>query len=331
MKVLFIGGSGNISTACSGLVAERGIDLVHFNRGLRKVALPKGVRSIRGDVNDRQAMAQALAGETFDAVVNWIVFDQDQAAADLEMFAGKVKQYVFISTATVYQKPPQHYLVTEATPLANPFWDYSQRKIAVERMLVEAHHRLGFPVTIVRPSFTYGDTWIPAGFGIDFTPVHRMRKGLPLVVQGDGTSLWVMTHASDFAKGLVGLLGRTDAVGESFHITSDEVVTWNQVYETIGAVLGLVPRLVHIPSDFIAQTNPAIGAGLLGDKAHSIVFDNSKIKRFVPGFRCTVSLAEGLRQTIAWLDAHPEEQRLDSNAAVEQILAAWDRTYPRSR
>ncbi len=331
MKVLFIGGSGNISTACSRLAVERGIDLVHFNRGLRKVALPKGVRSIRGDVNDRQAMAQALAGETFDAVVNWIVVDQDQAAADLEMFAGKVKQYVFISTATVYQKPPQHYLVTEATPLANPFWEYSQRKIAVERMLVEAHHRLGFPVTIVRPSFTYGDTWIPTGFGVDFTPVHRMRKGLPLVVQGDGTSLWVMTHASDFAKGLVGLLGRTDAVGESFHITSDEVVTWNQVYETIGTVLGLVPRLVHIPSDFIAQVNPAIGAGLLGDKAHSIVFDNSKIKRFVPEFRCTVPLAEGLRRTIAWLDAHPEEQRLDSNAAIEQILAAWDRCYPRSR
>jgi nucleoside-diphosphate-sugar epimerase len=311
------------------LAVERGIELVHFNRGFRKIALPEGVRSIRGDIGDRRAMAQALAGETFDAVVNWIVFDQEQAAADLEMFAGKVKQYVFISTATVYQKPPQHYLVTEATPLANPFWEYSQKKIAVERVLVEAHHRLGFPVTIVRPSFTYGDTWIPTGFGIDFTPVHRMRQGLPLVVQGDGTSLWVMTHASDFAKGLVGLLGRADAVGESFHITSDEVLTWNQVYETMGAVIGVTPKLVHIPSDFIAQVNPAIGAGLLGDKAHSVVFDNSKIKRFVPEFRCTVPLAEGLRRTIAWLDAHPEEQRLESNAAIEQILAAWERRNPR--
>jgi nucleoside-diphosphate-sugar epimerase len=302
---------------------ERGIDLAHFNRGLRQSDLPKGVRSIVGDVNDRPAMARALAGETFDAVVNWIVFDQTQAAADLEMFGGTVKQYIFISTATVYQKPPQHYLVTEATPLENPFWEYSQKKIAVERFLVEAHHRHRFPVTIVRPSFTYGDTWIPTAFGIDFTPVHRMRQGLPLVVQGDGTSLWVMTHASDFAKGLVGLLGRPDTVGEAFHITSDEVVTWNQVYETIGAVLGVTPKLVHIPTDFIAEVNPAIGAGLWGDKAHSVVFDNAKIKRFVPEFRCTVPLAEGLRRTIAYLDAHPAEQRLDSNAAIEQILAAW--------
>lgn len=331
MKVLFVGGSGNISTACSRLASERGIELVLFNRGLRKADLPPGVRTIRGDVGDRRSMTQALAGENFDVVVNWIVFDQAQAAADIEMFAGKVKQYVFISTATVYQKPPRHYLVTEVTPLGNPFWEYSQKKIAVERLLVEAHHRHGFPVTIVRPSFTYGDTWIPTGFGIDFTPVHRMRQGLPLVVQGDGTSLWVMTHASDFAKGLVGLLGRPDAVSESFHITSDEVVTWNQIYETLGALLGVEPKLVHIPSDFIAQVNPAIGAGLLGDKAHSIVFDNSKIKRFVPDFRCTVPLAEGLRRTIAWLDAHPEEQRLDSNAAVEQILAAWGGRYPRAR
>jgi nucleoside-diphosphate-sugar epimerase len=303
---------------------EQGIDLVHFNRGLRNPDLPKGVRSIVGDVNDRRAMAQALAKETFDAVVNWIVFDQAQAAADVEMFAGKVKQYIFISTATVYQKPPQHYLVTEATPLENPFWEYSQKKIAAERLLVQAHHQRGFPVTIVRPSFTYGDTWVPTGFGIDFTPVHRMRQGLPLVVQGDGTSLWVMTHASDFAKGLVGLLGLPDAVSESFHITSDEVVTWNQVYETIGAAIGVTPKLVHIPTDFIAQVNPAIGAGLLGDKAHSVVFDNTKIKRFVPEFRCTVPLAEGLRRTIAYLDAHPAEQRLDSNAAIEQILAAWN-------
>jgi len=325
MKVLFIGGSGNISTPCSRLAVERGFELVHFNRGKRKVDLPRSIRTIHGDMSDRRAMAQALAGETFDAVVNWIVFDQAEAAADIEMFAGRVKQYVFISTATVYQKPPQHYVVTESTPLENPFWEYSQKKIAIEHMLVAAHRRHGFPVTIVRPSFTYGDTWIPTGFGVDFTPVYRMRNGLPLVVHGDGTSLWVMTHASDFAKGLIGLLGRSDAVGESFHITSDEVVTWNQVYEILGAVVGVAPKLVHIPSDFIAQVNPVIGAGLLGDKAHSFVFDNSKIKRFVPDFRCTVPLAEGLRRSVAWLDAHPEEQRLDSNVIIEDILKAWDR------
>jgi nucleoside-diphosphate-sugar epimerase len=304
MKVLFIGGSGNISTACSRLATERRIELVHFNRGLRRVELPPGVRTIHGDSNDRRAMAQALAAEDFDVVVNWIVFDQAQAAADVEMFAGKVKQYVFISTATVYQKPPRHYIVTEATPLANPFWEYSQKKIATEQFLMQEHQRHGFPVTIVRPSFTYGDTWIPTAFGIDFT--------------------WVMTHASDFAKGLLGLCGRRDAVGEAFHITSDEVMTWNQVYECIAATVGAQPRLVHIPSDFIAKVDPAIGAGLWGDKAHSLVFDNSKIKRFVPEFRCTVPFAEGIRRALAWLDAHPAEQRLDSNAAVEKILAAWD-------
>ncbi len=193
---------------------------------------------------------------------------------------------------------------------------------------MEAHQRHGFPVTIVRPSFTYGDTWIPTAFGIDFTSVHRMRRGLPLPVHGDGTSLWVMTHASDFAKGLLGLCGRRDALGEAFHITSDEVLTWNQVYECIAAAAGAQPRLIHIPSDFIAKVDPAIGAGLLGDKAHSLVFDNSKIKRFVPEFRCTVPLAEGMRRTVAWLDAHPAEQRLDSNAAVEKILAAWAQLRP---
>jgi nucleoside-diphosphate-sugar epimerase len=327
MKVLFIGGSGNISTACSRLAAERGMDLVHFNRGRRRVELPPSVRTIHGDIGDRGAMAQTLASEAFDVVVNWIVFDPAQAAADVEMFAGKVKQYVFISTATVYQKPPRHYVVTEETPLANPFWEYSQKKLATEQFLTEAHRRHGFPVTIVRPSFTYGDTWIPTAFGIDFTSVHRMRKGLPLPLHGDGTSLWVMTHASDFAKGLLGLCGRRDAVGEAFHITSDEVLTWNQVYECIAAAAGAQPRLVHIPSDFIAKVDPAIGAGLLGDKAHSLVFDNSKIKRFVPGFNCTVPLAVGIRRAVAWLDAHPEEQRLDGNAAVEKILSAWSSAH----
>jgi nucleoside-diphosphate-sugar epimerase len=326
-KVLFIGGSGNISTACSRLAVDRDIELVHFNRGQRRVELPARMRTIHGDVNDRRAMAQTLASEAFDVVVNWIVFDPAQAAADVEMFAGKIQHYVFISTATVYQKPPRHYVVTEETPLENPFWEYSQKKIAAEQYLMDQHRRNGFPVTIVRPSFTYGDTWIPTAFGIDFTSVHRMRKGLPLPLHGDGTSLWVMTHASDFARGLIGLLGRRDAVGEAFHITSDEVMSWNQVYECIAAAAGAQAKLVHIPSDFIAQVDPAIGAGLHGDKAHSLVFDNSKIKRFVPEFRCTVSLAEGLRRTIAWLDAHPEEQRLDSNPIVEKILAAWNASH----
>jgi len=325
MRVLFIGGSGNISTACSRLAAQRGFDLVHFNRGQRRVELPAGVRTVRGDVDDRRAMALALAGQAFDVVVDWIAFDPAQAAADVEMFAGQVKQYVFISTATVYQKPPRHYVVTEDTPLGNPFWEYSQKKIAAEQLLLEAHRRHGFPLTIVRPSFTYGDTWIPTALGVDFTPVHRVRQGLPLVVHGDGTSLWVMTHASDFAKGLVGLLGRADAIGEAFHITSDEVLTWNQIYQCIAEGAGAPAKMVHVPSEFVASVNPALGAGLLGDKAHSLVFDNAKIKHLVPEFRCTVPFAQGVRQSIAWLDAHPEEQVLERNAALEQILGAWYR------
>jgi nucleoside-diphosphate-sugar epimerase len=218
-------------------------------------------------------------------------------------------------------------VVTEDTPLANPFWEYAQKKIAAEQLLLAAHRQRGFPLTIVRPSFTY-DAWVPTALGVDFTPVHRVRHGLPLIVHGDGTALWVMTHASDFAKGLVGLLGRPDAVGEAFHITSDEVLTWNQIYQHIAEAAGATPHLVHIPSDFIAQVNPAVGAGLHGDKAHSLVFDNAKIKRFVPEFHCSVPFAEGIRRTVAWLDAHPEAQIIERNAVVEEILAAWRTRRP---
>ncbi len=322
MKVLFIGGSGNISTDCSRLAVEQGIELWHFNRGTRAVDIP-GVRRVRGDVADRAGLARLLDGHAFDVVVNWIVFNADQAAADVEMFANRTGQYILISTATVYEKPPRHYLVTEDTPLGNPFWEYAQKKIGAEELLRQAHRERGFPVTIVRPSFTYGDTWVPTACGVDFTPILRLRRGLPLVVHGDGTALWVMTHASDFAKGLVGLLGRTEAVGEAFHITSDEVLTWNQIYEAIAAAAEAPAKLVHVPTDFIASVDPRIGAGLYGDKAHSLVFDNSKIKRFVPGFRCTVPFAEGIRRTVAWLDAHPEAQSLDASAALDRILGAW--------
>jgi nucleoside-diphosphate-sugar epimerase len=322
MKVLFIGGSGNISADCSRLAVERGIELWHFNRGLRGIDVP-GVQCLLGDMNDREAMARLIDGHSFDVVVNWIVFDAIQAAADVEMFAGRTGQYIFISTATVYEKPPRHYLVTEDTPLGNPFWEYSQKKIAAEELLRQAQRERGFPVTVVRPSFTYGDTWVPTACGVDYTPVLRLRRGLPLVVHGDGTSLWTMTHATDFAKGLVGLLGRTDAIGEAFHITSDEVLTWNQIYQAIADAADAPAKLVHVPSDFIASVDPRIGAVLYGDKAHSLVFDNSKIKRFVPNFHCTVPFAEGIRHTVAWLDAHPEFQRLDANPALDRILAAW--------
>jgi nucleoside-diphosphate-sugar epimerase len=323
MKVLFVGGSGNISTACARLAVERGIELHVFNRGLRRVNLPESVVRIAGDCSDAPGMKRALAGHRFDAVVNFVVYDTGQAERDIELFAGRTKQYVFISSATVYQKPPRHYLITEETPLGNPFWDYAQKKIAAEGVLMQAFRERGFPVTIVRPSFTYGDEWIPTSMSIDYTPVARLRRGLPLVVHGDGTSLWVMTHASDFAQGLIGLLGCEGAIGQAVHITSDEVLTWNQVYETIARIVGVEPGLVHIPSDFIARVNPQVGCGLLGDKAHSAVFDNSKIKRLVPGFRCSVLFAQGIARTIAYLDTHPDKQSTARNAAIEEILQAW--------
>lgn len=323
MKVLFIGGSGNISTVCSHLAAEKGIELYVFNRGRRKTDLPRSVHQITGDFGNPIEMRKELAGRSFDVVVNFIVFGPAHASQDIEMFSGHVKQYVFISTATVYQKPPQHYVITEDTPLGNPFWEYAQKKIAVENMLMKAYRELGFPVTIVRPSFTYGDECIPTPVSIDYTPAARLKKGLPLIVHGDGTSLWVMTHASDFAKGLVGLLGHEGAIGEGVHITSDEVLTWNQVHELIAKALGVVPKLVHIPSEFIARINPRIGAGLLGDKAHSMVFDNSKIKRLVPDFSCAVSFEQGIARTIAYLEAHPEAQKTDADAATEEILRVW--------
>lgn len=323
MKVLFIGGSGNISTSCARLAVERGIELYVFNRGRRSVNLPESVHRIFGDCSDAVGLKRALAGHRFDAVVNFVVYDTDRAERDIETFAGQTNQYVFISSATVYQKPPRHYIITEETPLGNPFWEYAQKKIAVEDVLMKAFRERGFPATIVRPSFTYGDEWIPTSMSIDYTPVARLRRGLPLVVHGDGTSLWVMTHACDFAKGLVGLLGCQGAIGEAVHITSDEVLTWNQVYETIARVVGVEPDLVHIPSKFIARINQRIGGGLLGDKAHSTVFDNSKIKRLVPGFRCSVPFEQGVASTIAFLDAHPEKQQTDGNAAIEEILQVW--------
>jgi nucleoside-diphosphate-sugar epimerase len=303
------------------------MELIVLNRGQRDTGLPRAVRRIQADYSDSAGVRAALAGSSFDAVVNFIAYEPHQAEQDVGLFTGRTKQYVFISSATVYQKPPRHYIVTEQTPLGNPYWDYAQKKIAIEQILMAACRGHGFPVTIVRPSFTYGDEWIPTSMSVDYTPIPRLRKGLPLVVHGDGTALWVMTHARDFAKGLIGLLGLDIAIGEAVHITSDEVLAWNQIYEAIAAAAGAAPRLVHIPSEFIARVNPHIGSGLLGDKAHSTVFDNTKIKRLVPGFQCTIPFVQGMRESIEHLDAHREKQRTERDQAIEEILAMWGRSF----
>jgi nucleoside-diphosphate-sugar epimerase len=329
MKVLFIGGTGIISTACTALAAERGMDVTLLVRGQHHAALPAGVKTLVADVND-PALPQKLANERFDAVVDWIAFTPADIERDLRLFRDRARQLVFISSASAYQKPQNHYLITESTPLANPHWDYSRNKIACEERLMEAYRDEGFPVTIVRPSLTYGETQIPLvlnSWAKPYTAVDRMLRGKKLVVPGDGSSLWVITHNTDFAKGLVGLLGCPEAIGQAFHITSDEVLNWDQFFRIVGAAAGVEPQLVHIPSDFIAACLPDKEGTLLGDKSVSVVFDNSKIKRFVPGYRATTSFAEGMRRTLAWFQADRARQGIDQelNLALDHLIAAYEK------
>ncbi len=309
MKVLFIGGTGNISTPLSRLAIEKGVELYHLNRGNRP-AIP-GVKTIVADINNLTEVTKELQHHKWDVVVNWIAYTAEDIRRDAELFRNSTRQYIFISSASAYQKPPVNPVITESTPLRNPVWEYSRNKIACEDLLVKLYRDLGFPMTIVRPSHTYYSV-IPVSLGgwEEFTVIDRMRKGLPVVVHGDGTSLWTMTHATDFAKGFYGLMNNPHAIGESFHITSDEVLTWDQIYEAVAHAAGGQAILVHIPSDIIADyadkvNYPSVRGTLLGDKSHCAIFDNSKIKRFVPGYLATIPFAEGVRQTIDWFDADP--------------------------
>jgi len=329
MKVLFIGGTGNISTAVTDLAAARGIDLTLLRRGQRAADLPASVHTITADIADEAAVAQALGNQTFDAVVDWIAFTTADIDRDIRLFRGRTKQFIFISSASAYQKPVGCYLITESTPLANPFWQYSRDKIACEEHLIQAWREEGFPITIVRPSLTYGDTQIVLAVNSwqqSWTAVYRMRRGKKVIVPGDGSSLWVITHNSDFAQGFVGLLGHRQAIGHAFHITSDEAMTWDQYYRITAQAAGVEAQLVHIPSDFISACIPDEVGSLTGDKAVSVVFDNSKIKRFVPGYCAKVPFAQGIEKTIAWFDADPRRKLIDenANAAWDKIIAAYE-------
>ena len=325
MQVLFIGGTGNISTAVSKLAVERGIELYLLNRGQRQVDIP-GAHTLSGDIHQPQEVRRVIKGMSFDAVVDWIAFGADDIERDIELFRGVTGQYIFISSASAYQKPPTHYLITESTPLYNPYWDYSRNKIRCEERLQRAYQDEGFPITIVRPSLTYRNVFPIAigGWGC-YTLADRLLKSEPIIVHGDGTSLWVVTHADDFAKGFVGLLGNPRALGHAFHITTDEVLTWEQIYQTIAAALGVEARIVHMPTDFIAQVKPAMGPGLLGDKAWSVVFDNTKIKTFVPGFQATIPFHAGICRTLAWFDEDERRKRVDDsvNQDMDDLLAAY--------
>ena len=330
MRVLFIGGTGIISTACTRLAVERGIDLTLLNRGQHAAALPAGAKSLTVDIADETAAARALEHSSWDAVVDWTVFVPAQIERDLRLFRERTKQYIFISSASAYQKPPGHYLITESTPLANPYWQYSRDKIACEERLNQAYRDEGFPITIVRPSLTYGDTQITLAVNSwqkSYTAVDRMRRGKKVIVPGDGSSLWVITHNSDLAKGLVGLLGHKQAIGHAFHITSDEVMTWDQYYRIVAEAAGVEPKLVHIASDLIAECLPDEVGSLTGDKAVSVVFDNSKIKRFVPGYCATTPFAEGIRRTLAWFDAAAERRLVDQDASAkwDKLIDAYER------
>ena len=328
MKVLFIGGTGIISSACSKLAIDRGIDLYLLNRGTSQRLPPDGAHLLPGDIRNLELMKSALANQTFDAVVDWNVFTPEQAQQDIKLFRGSTAQYIFISSASVYQTPPASLPVTESTPLDNPYWQYSRNKIACERALMQAYADEKFPVTIVRPSHTYDQTMLPLHGG--YTMVDRMRRGKKVIVHGDGTSLWTLTHHRDFAKGFVGLLGNSHAIGDAFHITSDEILTWNQIYDIVADAAGVEPHLVHVASDYIAQFDQEWGDGLLGDKAHSMIFDNSKIKRIVPGFVASIPFSIGAREIIGWHDADPARHRIDAklDQTIDRILAAYESTMP---
>lgn len=329
MKVLFVGGTGIISSACSKLAIERGMDLYLLNRGTSPRPTPDGANILRGDIRDLEAARRALANYQFDVVVDWIVFTPDQAKQDIELFRDCTAQYIFISTASVYQTPPASLPVTESTPLDNPYWEYSRNKIACERTLMQAYADEKFPVTIVRPSHTYDETMIPLHGR--YTMVDRMRHGKKVIAHGDGTSLWTLTHHRDFARGFVGLLGNSHAIGDAFHITSDEILTWNQIYEIVARAAGTQAQIVHVPSDYIAAFDKEWGDGLLGDKAHSMIFDNSKIKRIVPDFFARIPFSEGAREIMAWHDADPARHVVNAelDQTIERILAAYESTLPR--
>ena len=333
MKVLFIGGTGNISSACSRLAVEKGIELYHLNRGKVKADVPAQVKTIQADIHNKKEVQNALGDLKFDVVANFIAFTPDEVKQDIEIFEGRTDQYIFISSASVYQKVGGHPVITESTPLYNPYWDYSQDKIACEDALNDAYRSTGFPITIVRPSLTY-DTVIPVAIGswTDYTIIDRMKKGQEVIIHGDGTSLWTVTHSDDFAKAFVGLLGHQQAIGHAFHITSDELLSWNQIYEAVAEAAGAELNAVHISSDFICDVGDTMGwewmrGNLLGDKAVSTIFDNSKVKRFVPDYVATIPFKEGIKRTVKWFEADPLRMAIDdgNNDFIDKVLKAYKR------
>jgi len=332
MRALFIGGTGTISTAVSKLAVEKGWELYLLNRGNRPERVPAGARVIQCDISQESEVTQKLEGMTFDVVADFIAFVPGQVERDIRLFSGKTAQYIFISSASAYQKPLSHYRITESTPLANPYWEYSRNKIACEERLMHEYRKTGFPITIVRPSHTYDERSVPLavhGRKGSWQVISRILQGKPVIIHGDGSSLWTLTHSSDFAKAFVGLMANPAAIGESVHITSDESLTWDAIYDIIGRALGVSVKKVHVATDFLAACDPELRGSLLGDKAHSVVFDNSKIKRLVPGFTATMRFDQGVRLSLDYLLSHPELQVEDEafDRFCDKIIAAQNEAF----
>jgi nucleoside-diphosphate-sugar epimerase len=330
-RVLFIGGTGVISAACARQAVEAGFGVYLMNRGTTTSRpVPAGAGVLIGDVRDPRSLRNALTGREFDVVVDFLAFTPDHVRACLDLLRGRVGQYVFISSASAYQTPPARLPIVESTPLRNPYSQYSRGKIACEDLLVSAYREEGFPVTIVRPSHTYDHTLVPFEGG--WTMIERMRRGAAIVVHGDGTSPWTLTHHADFARAFAGLLGEPRAIGDSFHITSDEALTWNQIACILSqaAGAGASPRIVHVPSDAVAEADPKWGASLLGDKAHALIFDNSKIKSLVPGWAATMPFSRGAREIIEWHDADASRRRVDQqlDATIDRLVEKFDTIRP---
>ncbi|GAB5408784.1 MAG: SDR family oxidoreductase [Balneolaceae bacterium] len=329
MKVLFIGGTGNISTEVSKLAISQGVDLYLLNRGSSGVTIP-GAKTIQANIYNVEETREALKDHTWDVVVNWIAFIPEHVQNDIDLFRGKTKQYIFISSASVYQKPPTSHIITESTPIVNPFWGYSRDKIACEELLQKVYQEEAFPMTIVRPSHTYNTT-IPLSIGgwTEYTAIDRMKKGKKVIIHGDGTSLWTLTHAKDFAKGFNGLLGHDQSIGHAIQITSDEVLNWNQIYQIVADTAGADLNAVHISTEFITKLAPGEKDGLWGDKAHCAIFDNSKIKSFVPSFKATIPFRVGFKETLAWFEADAKRMVVnpETNAMMDKIIEAYEARF----
>ncbi|MCL2015593.1 MAG: SDR family oxidoreductase [Defluviitaleaceae bacterium] len=333
MRALLIGGTGIISTDITKLCVEQGWDITLINRGNRSEKLPADIKltTWQLDINDEAAVKAKLDGERFDVVANFINFNVQQVERDIKLFAGKTNQYIFISSASAYQKPRANYVITESTLLVNPYWEYSRNKIACEERLVDEHRKNGFPVTIIRPSHTYDDYTVPLGLhGANgaWSTLKRILDGKPVIIPGDGNSLWHLTHSSDFAQAFVGIMGNIHAIGEAIHITGDEAITWNQIYAILGDILGVVPKIVHVPTDFLVACKPDLDGPLNGDKSVNTVFDNSKIKGLVPHFTAKTRFDTGARAAVAHFLANKEKQQPDpefekfTDAIIEAQQAA---------